>query len=92
MSTNMCDRPTVPFPTPISPGPIEKQKSRMLTIVRNGQPFLGVDVPHLDCWVELAEGGELSMSGGSKFGLELLVERNCTSRDCASLRAGFGLA
>lgn len=34
----------------------------------------------LTAWVELAEGGELSMSisRGSKFGLDLLVERNCS--------------
>lgn len=91
MYTSRCDRPKILLSTPTS-NTDRKAKGRMLTIVRNGQPFLGVNVPHLDCWVELAEGGELSMSGGSNFGLELLVERNCTSRDCASLRAGLGLA
>jgi hypothetical protein len=64
----------------------------MLTIVRNGQPFLGVNVPHLDCVGGVGRGGELSMSGGSKFGLELLVERNCMSRGCASLNHKSGLA
>lgn len=55
----------------------KNRKSRMLTIVRNGQQFLGVNVPHLDCVGVVGRGGELSISRGSKFGLELLVERNC---------------
>ena len=39
--------------------------SRMLTILGNWQPFLGVNVPHLDCVVVECPRGELSKSSGA---------------------------
>lgn len=55
----------------------KNQKLQKLTIVRDGQPFLGVNVPHLDCVTGgIGRGGELSIveriiwrcrRGGAKF-------------------------
>jgi hypothetical protein len=69
-----------------------EKKRNSLTIVQNGQPFLGVNVPHLDVTFGGCRGCRLSMSGRFKIRMDLVVERNWMSRDCASLRATFGLA
>lgn len=71
---------------------IIKKKRNSLTIVQNGQPFLGVNVPHLDVTFGGCRGCRLSMSGRFKIRMDLVVERNWMSRGCASLRAILGLA
>lgn len=68
------------------------KKRNSLTIVQNGQPFLGVNVPHLDVTFGGCRGCRLSMSGRFKIRMDLVVERNWMSRDCASLRTLLGLA
>lgn len=72
----------------------------MLTILGDGQPFLGVNVPHLDCVGCGMSEGELSMSScGRSFERIEIPQRQSVAffggvkiTGCASLKTRSGLA